>query len=138
MLRLHGKPGDYQQPSGWPCAVTQAYMPGRLLGGTALWERDAGSCEVLTFGRFLWESKASWFHLLSCDKMPDEGSLGAKGFVSAPNPRLQSITAGRSRQNLKMLVTSQPQSGTEEERMHASVCSVHLLSLFFIQSRTHA
>lgn len=27
-------------------------MPGQLLGGTALWERDAGSCEVLALEDF--------------------------------------------------------------------------------------
>lgn len=52
MLRLHGKPGDYQQPPGWSWAVTQAYMLGWLLGSTALWKRDAGSCEVLTLEDF--------------------------------------------------------------------------------------
>lgn len=74
-------------------------MPGRLLGCTALWEMDAGSCEVLTLKVFSGNPRLlGWFHLLSCDKMPDEGSSGAKGFVSALNARFRSITAGKSRQ----------------------------------------
>lgn len=71
------------------------------MGDMAIWEGDAGSCEVQIWGDFSGNPRFSVSFLFAEVKCPDKGSLGGL----TPPGSGPSLQGGPGSENLKMLVT---------------------------------